>query len=195
MTMRLTKFIFIVATACSIAVSASEPMAPIKAGASATKARDINGFALGMSIEEAEKRVTVTFSQGELVQSSLNGVQYDFGVCPSGQIYRIESRQQLGDFIVDKPFTDRLNAQLIEKYGTVATGSPDNLHWALIEPVRYSDGEVRLFKTNWFSVMVSGGVYSPVSLDMKMLDFRICWEGKEASNRQPRDEASDKIIF
>lgn len=193
--MRLTKFIFIVATACSIAVSASEPMAPVKAGKSATKARDINGFVLGMSIEEAEKRVKVTFSQGELVQSSLNGVEYDFGVCPSGQIYRIESHQQLGNFIVDKAFTDRLNTQLIEKYGARAGGSPDHLNWALIEPVRYSDGEIRLFKTNWFSVIISSGEYSPVSLDMKMLDFRICWEGKEASNRLPRDEAGDKIIF
>ena len=193
--MPLNKFIFFVATACSIAASASEPMSPVKAGGSATKARDINGFALGMSIEEAEKRVKVGFTQGELVQSSLDGIQYDFGVCPSGRIYRIESSQQLGNFIVDKTFTDRLNKQLVEKYGATANGDPENLSWELIEPVLYSDGQVRLFKTNWFSVMLSGGEYTPVSLNMKMLDFRICWEEKEILNRQPRDEANNKIIF
>jgi hypothetical protein len=195
MMMPFAKLISFALLACSIAVSASEPMAPIKAGGSATKARDINGFALGMPIEEAEKRVKVTFAQGELVQSSLNGIQYNFGVCPSGRIYCIESSQQLGDFIVDKAFTDRLSTQFFKKYGATAKGSPDNLSWDLIEPIRYSDGEVRLFKTNWFSVMISGGEYASVSLEMKMLDFRVCWEEKEALNWQPRDEASDKVIF
>ena len=193
--MRVTKFLFIAITTCSTPALASEPMEPIKAGGSATKARDINGFAIGMSINEAVTRVTVTFAQGELVQSTLDGIQYDFGVCPSGKIYRIESSQQLGSFIVDKNFTDKLQSQLFAKYGGATEGNSGNLAWDLIEPVRYSDGKVHLFKTNWFSVLVSGGRNTSVSLDMKMLDFRICWKEKKQMNQQPRSEANAKVVF
>ncbi|MEZ5742898.1 MAG: hypothetical protein R3D89_03990 [Sphingomonadaceae bacterium] len=68
---------------------ADEPMEPVEAGASATIARDVNKFDLGMPIAQAAERVEVTFTQGELVQSRLGNVEYDFGVCPSGRIYRI----------------------------------------------------------------------------------------------------------
>ncbi|MGL4639678.1 MAG: hypothetical protein ACRCVX_08145 [Shewanella sp.] len=193
--MRLVTTMLIFALALAAPAFASEPMAPVDSGASATKARDINGFALGEPIEDAIKRVEVTFVQGELVQSTLNGIQYDFGVCPSGRIYRIESSQMLGNFIPDEVFMRKLNAQLFQKYGYTELNTPDNLSWDLIERVRYSDGAVRPFKTNWFSVLVSGGHGSAITLDMKMLDFRICWEDKVQMNQQPRSEANDKIVF
>lgn len=176
-------------------VSANEPMAPVNTGASATKARDINGFQLGMPIADAVKRVSVTFTQGELVQSTMNDIQYDFGICPSGRIYRIQSSQPLGNFIPDEAFSQKLHTQLIDKYGRTDTSNPDNLSWDLIEDVRYSDGEVRLFKTNWMSVLVSGANGGPITLDMTMLDFRICWEDKKQMNQKPRDEANEKVVF
>lgn len=181
--------------ALSTSVNASEPMAPIKSGASATKARDINGFELGMPIADAAKRVNVTYTQGELVQSTMNDIQYDFGVCPSGRIYRIQSSQPLGSFIPDEAFSIKLHAQLIDKYGRTDTTNPDNLSWDLVEDVRYSDGAVRPFKTNWMSVLVSGGYGSRIILDMTMLDFRICWEDKRQMNQKPRNEASEKVVF
>ncbi len=178
-------------------VNANEPMAPVNSGASATKARDINGFELGMPIADAVKRVNVTFTQSELVQSTMDGIQYDFGVCPSGRIYRIQSSQPLGNFIPDEAFSQKLHSQLINKYGHTDTSNPNNLSWDLIEDVRYSDGAVRLFKTNWMSALVSGSVGNggPITLDMTLLDFRICWEGKRQMNQKPRNDANDKVVF
>jgi hypothetical protein len=195
MNMRRVNALILFVLSAATAANASEPMAAVNSDASATKARDINGFELGMPIQEAVKRVTVTFTQGELVESTLNDIEYDFGVCPSGRIYRIESSQPLGNFIPDEDFSQKLHTQLIEKYGQTDTGNPDNLSWELIEDVRYSDGAVRKFKTNWMSVLVSGGYGSPVSFNMKMLDFRICWEDKRQMNKKPREEANDKVVF
>ena len=174
---------------------ASEPMAPVKSGASATLARDINDFGLGMPIAQAAGRVEVTFTRGELVQSVLDDIEYDFGVCPSGRIYRIQSSQVLGKFIPDKKFIHTLQKQLFAKYGRTDTSSSGNWSWDLIEPVRYSQGEIRPFKTNWFTVIVSGGYGSPISLDMTMLDFRICWGDKVQMNQRPRTNALDGAIF
>ena len=174
---------------------ANEPMAPVNEGKSATIARDINGFVLGMPVKDAIQRVKITDEWGDFVKAELDGIEYEFAFCPSGEIYRIESRQVLGNFIPDKAFTDELNAKLLTKYGPSASGTPDSLSWDLVEPVRYSDGNVSLFKTNWFYVMLSGGFGDPISLDMKMLDFRICWKDKVQRNQRPRDEASDKVVF
>lgn len=175
--------------------SGAEPLAPVRAGASATIARDINGFELGMQISEALTRVTVTFQQGELVQSIMNGIAYDFGVCGSGKIYRIESHQELGSFLPDKVFTDKLQADLFAKYGAAGGVSPGNLSWDLVEPVRFSDGEVRQFKTNWFSALLSDYPSGPVSLDLRMLDFRVCWEDDVKKNAPARDAANKRVVF
>lgn len=174
---------------------AADPMTPIEAGLSATKARDINGFTLGLPVKEAAKRLKVEFVQGELVQGSLDGIRYAFGVCPSGRIYRIESSQPLGRFTVDKTFTDGMGAKLFAKYGLATGGDPDNLYWDLIEPVRYTDGKVHPFKTNWAAAIVSSSGADGVSLDLKMIDFRICWADAISRNSQPRDEATQAIRF
>jgi hypothetical protein len=181
--------------ACSATAFGSEPVAPLHTGASATIARDINGFKLGMPISDALKRVTVTFRQDEMVQSVMDGIAYDFGVCRSGRIYRIESHQELGNFLPDQVFTDRLQSDLFAKYGAASGGSPDNLSWELVEPVRFSDGAVRQFKTNWFSALLSSFPNGPVSLDLRMLDFRVCWEDNIKANAPVRDAANDKVVF
>jgi hypothetical protein len=195
MNMRRINALILFVLSAATAANANEPMAPLNSGGSATKARDINGFELGMPIQEAVKRVKVTFTQGELVESTLNDIEYDFGVCPSGKIYRIESSQPLGNFIPDEAFSQKLHTQLIEKYGRTDISDPDNLSWELIEKVRYSDGTILPFKTNWMSVLVSDGYGSPITLDMTMLDFRICWDDKRQMNQKPRDEANDKVVF
>lgn len=176
-------------------LSASEPMSPVTAGQSATKARDINGFELGMPISGAISRVSVSYRQGDLVQSSLDGIEYDFSYCPSGRLYRIESRQRLGYFVPDQKFSSNLKAKLLTKYGATQSNASDSFGWSLVEPVNFSDGEVRLFKTNWFSVMLTGGYGTPIEIHMKMLDFRICWEDKVRLNKEPRDQAIDKVEF
>ena len=177
------------------AAVASEPMASVKPGLSATKARDINGFALGMSIKQAAKGMKVTFAQGELVEGTAGGINYAFGVCPSGRVYRIESSQSLGRFTVDKAFTDGLGAKLFAKYGAATRGAPDNLDWDLIESVRYTDGKVHPFTTNWAAAIVSSSDADGVTLNLKMLDFRVCWDKAVRRNKKPRDQTSDWAKF
>lgn len=183
------------AIACPTTAFGSEPVAPVRTGASATTARDINGFELGMQITDALTRVKVTFQQGELVQSVMNGIAYDFGVCRSGKVYRIESRQELGNFLPDIIFTDRLQSDLFAKYGAASGGSPGNLSWDLVEPVTFSDGAVRQFKTNWFTALLSGYPNGPVTLDLRMLDFRVCWEDAVRMNAPARNAANKVIVF
>lgn len=184
------------ALALTIATSAQagDPIAPVHSGASATKARDIQGFALGTSIREAAKRFTVTYTQGNQIQGKLGDIELTFEVCPSGAIYFIESVQPLGHFIVDKKFLDSLDAKLFAKYGA-AHGEPDNLSWGLTEPVRYATGEQRLFTTNWMTALVTDYYGDPVSLHLKMLDFRICWTEAEKANQKPRDAATKAVSF
>jgi hypothetical protein len=181
------------ALAPSAPVRAGQPIAPVHPGASATTARDIRGFALGMPIREAMKRVTLTYRQDDQIQGKVGDTEITFEICPSGSIYFIETSQPLGRFMVDKAFLDRLNAKLFSKYGR-GEGTPDNLEWDLVEPVRYTTGEVRPFKTNWMSALVSGDS-DGVSLDLKMLDFRICWADYEKANRKPSSAAGDSVKF
>lgn len=176
----------------STSATAGSPIAPLHPGASATKARAIQGFSLGMPIHEAAKRFTVTYTQGNQIQGKLGDIELTFEVCPSGAIYFVESIQPLGHFIVDKKFLDSLDAKLFAKYGS-AHGTPDNLSWSLSEPVRYTTGEIRAFTTNWMTALVTEYADEPVSLDLKMLDFRICWAEYQRANQKPRDEASRAV--
>lgn len=186
--------ILLIASAFSIGLSpanAGEPIQAVKPGGTATKARDIHEFRLGMPIGEAMKRFTRTYAQDSQIQGKLGNIELTFEVCPSGAIYFIQSTQPLGHFIVDKKFLDALDAKLFAKYGK-GGGAPDNLSWALTEPVRYTTGEVRLFTTNWMSALVTED-YDGVSLELKMIDFRICWAETQRANQKPRDAASQAI--
>jgi hypothetical protein len=171
---------------------AGQPIAAVHPGASATRARDIQGFSLGMPIREAVKRMTVTFSQGDQVQGKLGDIDVTLEYCPSGAVSFIETSQPLGHFIVDKAFLDTLDTKLFAKYGR-GEGTADNLEWDLVEPVRYTTGEVRPFNTNWMSALVSEDSGDGVTLDLKMLDFRICWADYEKANRKPRSAAGEAI--
>ncbi len=190
--MRLKAFIaavFAIVVECP--AQAGDPIAPVHPGASATKTREILGFTLGMPIREAMTRFTTTYAQGNQIQGKLDGIDLTFEVCPSGAIYFIQSEQPLGRFIVDQQFLQTLGAKLFAKYGK-GQGSPDNLSWALTEPVRYTTGEVWPFTSNWMSALLTedGG---QVSLELKMLDFRICWAEAEKANRKPRDVATQAL--
>jgi hypothetical protein len=173
---------------------AGDPIAAVHPGASATKARDIHDFALGMPIREAMKHFTTTYAQGNQIQGHAGDVQLTFEVCPSGAIYFIESTQLLGHFVVDKKFLDALDDRLFAKCGP-GVGTPDNLSWALTEPVRYTTGEVRPFTSNWMSALVMDDSGEGVSLELKMTDFRICWAEREKANQKPRDAATQAVQF
>ena len=174
---------------------ASEPMEPVSPGRSATIARDIGGFSLGDPIQVLIKRTNVRQVQGELFEVKVAGVAYEFGVCPTGRIYRIESSQPLGRFVADKVFMDTVAAKLAAKFGPPTDGPNDNLSWELVELVRYSDGKVHPFKTNWASAIISGSGGDDVTLDLKMIDFRVCWSDEFRANRKPRDDAAKRVTL
>lgn len=107
------RFTFAAAAAVMIIGSpafAGDPIAPVNPGHSATKVRDIQGFALGMPIKEAMKRFAPTYAQGDQVQGKLGDIELTFGTCSSGAVYFIESTQPLGHFTVDKTFLDALDS-------------------------------------------------------------------------------------
>jgi hypothetical protein len=189
------RYIFAAAVVLAVGASpalAGDPIAPVHPGASATKARDIQGFTLGMSIREAMKGFTPTYAQDDQVQGKIGNIDLTFEVCRSGAIYFVQSTQPLGHFVVDKKFLDALQAKLFAKYGQ-GYGTPDNLSWGLTEPVRYTTGEVRNFTSNWMSALVTDDSGDGVSLELKMLDFRICWAEREKANQKPRDAATQAL--
>lgn len=190
--MRIANAAAIISAMIGTPALAGDPIAAVHPGASATKARDIQDFRLGTPIREAMKRFTPTYAQGNQIQGKLGNIELSFEVCPSGAIYLIESTQPLGHFEVDNRFLDSLQAKLFTKYGP-GHGTPDNLSWALTEPVRYTTGEVHPFTSNWMTSLVMNDSGDGVSLELKMLDFRICWAERERANQKPRDAATQAV--
>jgi hypothetical protein len=163
---------------------------------SATKARDINGFALGMHINDAREIAPVKYIGGDQFETQTGGVSYNFGVTPAGRIYRVQSSQPLGSFTVDSTFLARLSAKLIAKYGPATTPEAGNYGWDLIETVSSAEGFKYPFKTNWFGAYISGGGDDgEVGLEMTMIDFRILWADRAKLNKKPRAAGEDRIRF
>lgn len=161
---------------------------------SATVARDIGGFALGMHISEVNKIVPVENLGNGNFQTVRDGIAYDFGVTRLGRIYRVSSSQNLGKFDADAKFLSGLDARLTAKYGPTKGGETGSWNWDLIEPVRYPTGQVLPFKTMWASAYVSKGS-GGISLEIKLLDFRIMWADEARLNRGPTDKAVDAVKF
>lgn len=184
----------VAAQTTSSAAQASDPSA--QAVRSATKARDIGGFRLGMNIREANKIAKVQPIGSDQFETEHEGKSYNFGLTPRGRIYRVQSSQPLGRFAVDHVFTQSLAAKLTEKYGPPGSRTDTTFNWGLVEPVKDVSGTVRPFRTMWLAAHVSGGPgVDEVSLEMTMIDFRILWQDEAELNRAPRDEAATKIDF
>ena len=164
--------------------------------ASATHARDINGFALGMHISEIRKRMPINHVFGETFSGKLRDVSYEFGFTALGRLYRIGSVQPLGRFAPDERFTQNLSAKLIQKYGRPSgnqlPGGPAS--WELIEQVSLQGEPRHPFRTMWLDAMLSDDE-SGLTLNMKMLDFRVLWADAKRLNSQPRNEAMDRTSF
>jgi len=163
--------------------------------ASATKARDINGFELGMHLREARKLAPVQLVGGSQFEATKDGISYNFEVTPAGRLYRISSTQLLGRFQVDAPFLQTLRAKLTVKYGPPQPGRTDPFSWSLIQPIRQMNGSLLPFTTNWFSVQTSGNGTDGVELSMTMIDFRLLWADQQAANRLPRSKAENSVRF
>lgn len=182
--------------ASPMAVHAEEPKLSASSDfpQSATKARDIGGFSLGMHIRDVGKSSPLESLGNDEFQTVRAGINYDFAVTPKGRIYRITSNQSLGRFEIDRPFLATLSAKLAAKYGQPTGSSLTTFGWSLIEPVKRIDGKPLPFETNWAAAMVSNGM-DGVTVEMKMLDFRILWQDQNDLNRTPRNRAAGAIAF
>ena len=124
------------------------------------------------------------------------GVNYEFGFTALGRVYRIESVQPLGRFAPDERFTQSLNTQLIQKYGHPESNQlpVGPASWGLVEQVSLEGEPQHPFRTMWFYAMLSSEERG-VSLNMKMLDFRVLWADAKRLNSQPRNEAIGRLRF
>jgi hypothetical protein len=161
---------------------------------SATTARDIGGFELGMRIADVNKVVPVEPLGNDDFQATRDGITYDFGVTRLGRIYRVASSQNLGRFEVDATFLSSLATRLTDKYGPPNERSAETFGWSLIELTKRSDGQTLPFTTMWASAYVSKGV-DGVSLEIKLLDFRIMWADDAQANRGPSNKAAGALKF
>lgn len=163
---------------------------------SATKARDIGGYELGMAIGEVRSRMTLSHIAGETFAGTDSGISYEIGFTPQGRIFRIHSIQKLGAFSPDTRFTQTLSDKLEAKYGSPQTnelpGGP--MSWEIIEPVQYPSGQKLPYRTMWMNAMLSDAD-GETTLDITMLDFRILWADQAALNRIPRQKAEDRVRF
>lgn len=160
---------------------------------SATKARDIGGFALGMGIRDAAKLSPLTAVGDDDYQTVRDGIEYDFGVTRLGRIYRVDSAQHLGRFKPDATFMRDLTAKLTAKYGPPTHASVGTFNWTLIEPVKRQNGETLPIETNWASAYFDDG--PDVTVHVKLIDFRIMWQDDAALSRGPRDDGSRKVVL
>jgi len=88
-----------------------------------------------------------------------------------------------------------LSTKLAAKFGPVPDVLKEVFGWELIEPIKQTNGTVLLFKTNWASAYVISTHADGVTLEMKMIDFRILWQDDAKLNRAPRDHSSNAIAL
>ena len=161
---------------------------------SATLARDVNGFELGMTLAEARDRATLSYIGGDQFEATSQDIAYNFGVTPKGRIYRVQSSQPLGQFAIDRSFLDNLGRKLAAKYGAPHLVSGETFYWKLTERITQQSGEELPFVTMWMSVYV-GGSSEGRTLEMTILDFRILWADQAQANKGPSKAAADQLRF
>jgi hypothetical protein len=177
--------------AWSPTVEADSATKPI---ASATKSREIGGFALGMPLREAAKLARIEPIGGYQFDTERDGLQFNFEVTPLGRIYRIQSSQRLGRFAEDQAFRSTLLSKLTAKYGAPASVTGSMYHWELVERVRSIDPVPNPFTTMWMTASISDDD-GEKSLEMKMIDFRILWADQAQANQPGRAAAENSVKF
>ena len=173
--------------------SAQVPTAPTPV--SATKARDIGGYELGMAIGEVRRRMTLAHIAGETFAGTDSDISYEFGFSPRGRIFRIHSVQKLGAFHPDASFARTLSNKLTAKYGApISNALPGGpISWETIETVQYPSGQKLPYRTMWMNAVLSDAD-GETTLDITVLDFRILWADQAADNSAPRQTAKERIL-
>jgi hypothetical protein len=162
-------------------------------------AHDINGFTLGMSLKEVQEHAGHTLQSlgGGDFAVSVEGVEYDFGFSVLGHLYRIDSKQPLGRFIPDAAFGKTLTEKLAAKYGPSQQNQlPDGpASWEFLEQYQIAPGMPSSRTALRLSAMLMSGYNQPVSLSLKMIDFRIMRRDVATANSDPRSRAESATRF
>jgi hypothetical protein len=128
---------------------------------------------------------------------TLDGIKYDFGFSILGHLFRIDSDQNLGNFIPDQAYADTLAKKMTAKFGPPKyNGLPSApLAWGFVEPYRQADGSIMTRDTLSLSALLLGGYGQPITLHLKLMDFRIMRRDLAEANAAPRSRAEDKTKF
>lgn len=164
--------------------------------ASATLARDVAGIELGMTFDQIRTRMTLEHVAFETYRGSAGGIAFDLGFTPAGRVFRIESRQSLGEFQTDAQFSKELEGRLAAKYGPPSqSGLPDGpAYWQLVQHVRDAGGNVVSQTVMWANAILSSDEDGR-TLEITLLDFRILWADQARKNHLPSQEAAKAIRF
>lgn len=161
-------------------------------GSSATLARDVNGFHLGMTVAEARAKTPLEYIGGDQFEAVGEGITYNFGVSPLGRIYRVSSTQELGSFAVDRAFVAALERRLTDKYGKPDRRTGSSFYWVMKaaspDGTKVIDSSMRMYAE------VSGWP-SERTLEITLIDFRIRNSDEAEVNRGPRSEAEARLKF
>lgn len=162
-------------------------------------AYDINGFKLDMTLKQVRAVAghRLFYLGGGQFKTSVKGVDYNFGFSILGHLFRINSRQNLGQFIPDAAYTETVTEQLSAKYGPPQTnqlpGGPAD--WQFVQPYSNPNGPVLNQITVELSAMLSGFGTEPKSFDMQLIDFRIVRRDLAKANAGPRSRAQESTSF
>jgi len=162
-------------------------------------AHDINGFALDMTVEQVKAiahQPLETIGGGQ-AKVTVDGVQYDFGFSVLGHLFRIDSDQNLGNFIPDQAYADSLAQKMSAKFGPpmendLPTGP---LSWGASERYQIAPGMVGTRQTWSLSALLFGGYGQPITLHLKLMDLRIDRRDLARANAAPRSHAEDETKF
>lgn len=161
-------------------------------------AHDINGIALGMTIQQLNKLFdgNLTDIGGGQFEGSKDGVNYDFGFTVLGRLYRIYSSQELGMFEPTSAIAKTLTDKLTAKYGAPEFNQlpGGTASWDYIENVSGNTTPYNRF-TETLTASFVEHYQAPTTLDLKLMDFRMLRQDAARRNEQPARDASSQIRF
>jgi hypothetical protein len=162
-------------------------------------ARDINGIRLDMTVKE----VAAFFPNGlealgvGQFQARNGDTEYNFGFSPRGRLFRIDSTQELGSFVPDRTFGATITQRLSKKFGPPQHNQlPDGpAFWTFLEQYPANGDLILNRETESLSAMLSGGYGQPISLVLKLMDFRILRRDGAMVNAVPQNDAQKRVRF
>lgn len=166
---------------------------------SCLKAQDINGVRLDMTVQQVAAIAPAGLEAigGGQYNTNIAGVAYNLEFTPLGHLFRIDSSQPLGYFEPDQAFGLALVAKLSAKYGIPQSVQlpAGPIQWGFTEPALTDGGIEHLVLTESFSALLMPEYQKPVSLHLKLMDFRILRRDRAAMNVDPEKAAEARVHF